>query len=987
MTITNGFHSNNNHHHSNNNRNSLSSADKHIEIYDMLMCADYQKLSAQIINSSNNIELYLPYLVELSTIIPDFDSLLFELIPDNLMISVIQEYLSLDFDSINEFIHNEFQTRKKLSHLNDRKDTFLDSITNPRIQFENGSADIKLKLVISDLIELLEYSEKQEIEQQQHIHQQQQLSPPFYHQQHHHLQQQFKLFESSLFLDTPIYISELNIILSIITFKSSDLIDIKDEIELLSNIIANRPDQIWFKESLLQQKESLTSFNEIRDLLLSTIEKTAQQQHSSKKQKIIIKSILRLYCGFNGLLGIKLNSSEVNALCEGLLKMIQPNIALIVKNILGYRPSIHTESLNQIGELLTKEIFTEALVSKKSASLPIIENLNSNDQNISIMCIYHLLSERIFEKYENDVGPWVWNQVLKSSTPIHYLLPSCLDQLSKNIIEPSITVNNTSFYMKRISEWSILNIFNNSGSNQYPMVVQVLVIYFVLRFNDSVIKFKNDQKGKNISYLIETSQLKEYSLEFLTKLPIQKCLTIIYSNPNDYFFIMPPFLYLMASQFPQFFNIGLLLLEEERISNPIEKFTFLPQFYSDSIFNNSKTNPSLEFLIGSLKKTLCQPTTTQLILRYLTTLSNSELLPYTLILIQYLLPILIQNRSSPGIEGLISPFSDIWSRVFPTSQSEIALKTINILTLIYSNEPSANIDSQLQLPPHQPLSSSSPSQYSHIDIISDPLMIFRSHPTGSGKQEEISTLILTQESSIIQLLLEICIIDRIQSTTTTTTTTSGEKNILYSMGLVNNNIVGDNKLPYDSADIEEIRCLICNFIHQIFIEKPLIIKLIHFQGYLPQLLPITTTHIPSMHICFEFLPELLNQPILEKQIFSIQLLSYLAEKYPLPKSLKICRLSLHRIVYNLNSFSGGGVGGSSSASSNTSANAATTTSSSTNCTLEDKEKFLHQILPAITRITKTFPILAEDCIQILMEQLPNKNNFYQNVKNQFNYEN
>jgi len=43
-------------------------------------------------------------------------------------------------------------------------------------------------------------------------------------------------------------------------------------------------------------------------------------------------------------------------------------------------------------------------------------------------------------------------------------------------------------------------------------------------------------------------------------------------------------------------------------------------------------------------------------------------------------------------------------------------------------------------------------------------------------------------------------------------------------------------------------------------------KLIHYQGYSPELLPVTTNGVPSMHICIDFVPELINQPSLEQKV-------------------------------------------------------------------------------------------------------------------------
>jgi integrator complex subunit 2 len=67
------------------------------------------------------------------------------------------------------------------------------------------------------------------------------------------------------------------------------------------------------------------------------------------------------------------------------------------------------------------------------------------------------------------------------------------------------------------------------------------------------------------------------------------------------------------------------------------------------------------------------------------------------------------------------------------------------------------------------------------------------------------------------------------------------------------------------------------------------------QGYPQELLPITVPGIPSMHICLDFIPELLSQPSLEKQVFAMDLVSHLAVQYALPKSLSVARLAINTL--------------------------------------------------------------------------------------------
>jgi hypothetical protein len=70
------------------------------------------------------------------------------------------------------------------------------------------------------------------------------------------------------------------------------------------------------------------------------------------------------------------------------------------------------------------------------------------------------------------------------------------------------------------------------------------------------------------------------------------------------------------------------------------------------------------------------------------------------------------------------------------------------------------------------------------------------------------------------------------------------------------------------------------------------------QGYPSELIEVIVKGVPSMHICLDFLQELMQQPSLNKQIFAIQLLSHLCIQYALPKSLNLCIMALN-LLYAL----------------------------------------------------------------------------------------
>lgn len=79
----------------------------------------------------------------------------------------------------------------------------------------------------------------------------------------------------------------------------------------------------------------------------------------------------------------------------------------------------------------------------------------------------------------------------------------------------------------------------------------------------------------------------------------------------------------------------------------------------------------------------------------------------------------------------------------------------------------------------------------------------------------------------------------------------------------------------------------CCYIHQRFLEKPLLIKIVHFQSYPPSLIQIMVEGVPSMHVCLEFLPEMLNAPSRVWSDFGIMLSGYLIKKYPIHARYKL----------------------------------------------------------------------------------------------------
>ena len=93
-----------------------------------------------------------------------------------------------------------------------------------------------------------------------------------------------------------------------------------------------------------------------------------------------------------------------------------------------------------------------------------------------------------------------------------------------------------------------------------------------------------------------------------------------------------------------------------------------------------------------------------------------------------------------------------------------------------------------------------------------------------------------------------------------------------------------------------------------------------------------------MHICLDWIPDLLAQPEAEKQVFAVDLASHLAIQYALPKALSVCRLAINTLTTLL------GV-----------------------LPAKDRVVLFMPVLSSLTRICLAFPPLADDCTALLFQ--------------------
>ncbi|CAN0059909.1 unnamed protein product, partial [Lampetra planeri] len=230
---------------------------------------------------------------------------------------------------------------------------------------------------------------------------------------------------------------------------------------------------------------------------------------------------------------------------------------------------------------------------------------------------------------------------------------------------------------------------------------------------------------------------------------------------------------------------------------------------------------------------------------------------------------------------------------------------------------------------------------------------------GDVTREELkNALLAAQDSAAVQILLEICLpeLDRAAASSSSSSSPpgistdsllgalrrrdpSGASTTVRSRRLRSPAGAGTQRAAAAARSRrQEVQGLVCSFLHQMFIADPNIAKLVHFQGYPSELLHVTVAGIPSMHICLDFLPELLSQPQLHKQLFALQLAARLSLHFPLPKSMAVARLALASMSALLGVLPG-----------------------------ERRASFLVPALPCVASLCRAFPSLYEDAVALLSQ--------------------
>ncbi|CAH1791964.1 unnamed protein product [Owenia fusiformis] len=625
------------------------------------------------------------------------------------------------------------------------------------------------------------------------------------------------------------------------------------------------------------------------------------------------------------LIAIHFHSNQTSAIVE------------LVSQTLGMKSAVKTNTLSRMKTIFTQEIFNEQVVTTHAVRVPVTANLNANMTGyLPIHCIYQLLKSRAFSKHKVQIKDWIFKQLCSSTTPIHPLLPPLINVYVNSIISPSNKSDHTN---SPITQKEIMTVFQDSvlvkhskltgdhfrksrsfSVDEWPQVgeygsqftTQILLLFYLLQYEDTRI---NNMK----TIVSQKRQVHQYSPSLLSQIPMKYLLQKAQRDQQQYAGLFSPILRLLASHYPQ------LCMVEDWLE---EEYTEMLTLQLSSC-NVTSHNTSPDLLHHAFTEIDTNDAALVLQLNCLMQLSAEDIIPYADALTMNLPRLL-----TPTVpRAILDQVKHVWLKLNTVMPRRLRVMTVNALRSkedasdqVMLSQDDLTQNPLLILRCQDAVYRSAPVLEVALRVLSaflqasraqlnqhiqaNPVLDHTQQQAVSLEREELKgALQSAQESAVVQILLEVCL----------PTTLEKDSNTLL-------------------TDLREVQCVIFSHIHQMFIAEPNLAKLVHFQGYDVSLLPLTVAAIPSMHICLDFIPELLSQPHLEKQVFAVVLVSYLSLQYPLPKALDVAKLAVSVLTTQLGVLKA-----------------------------DQRAEFFLPTLQPIVRIAKAFPPLVDDIVAFLQQ--------------------
>jgi hypothetical protein len=527
---------------------------------------------------------------------------------------------------------------------------------------------------------------------------------------------------------------------------------------------------------------------------------------------------------------------------------------------------LSAHAFTRLQHILMSSVLPTHRLLHQVASLPITSCLSATSESLALHCVLTLLTTvhlplakgrtakddrsnaaAAYVDFNIDLSPWLFAQLQHAVRPLHPLLLPLLDIFVQSVVAPRSALR--PFPPPALKELlsrepspeplhsaaKLTVTVSSSETSVVPVTrtAQLLFVYYILTFNAQLRTSAHyGQSDDNVATRgpYDVSDLFEYA----------ELWALLRDAEVHYPALYPPLLALVLAHAPQLTNARLLLAAE----------------CAQSLRMRSS------FSELSVPLSLSSP----LVAKMLERLQNAPV--FSVVELSALLPPLLSAalRERTG-SALVSRLAEVWCHsLYPQAPEALCLLSARALLAESTLTHQQLLTNPLHLFAfHSSLLEHPPLFSVFLHILHFYLTAARQHileqSANINKSDEGQLLIGVQQSAVVQLLGELCLCPSL--------------------------------CTLDEGIVSEVHGQICRFLHNMFIDDPDLVKVVHFQGYSSALIPLFVRGIPSLHIAFGFLPELLQHPQRTKQLFAIQLTAQLCTKYPIPRGLDVARQAVN----------------------------------------------------------------------------------------------
>ncbi|CAJ0898559.1 5331_t:CDS:10, partial [Entrophospora sp. SA101] len=222
--------------------------------------------------------------------------------------------------------------------------------------------------------------------------------------------------------------------------------------------------------------------------------------------------------------------------------------------------------------------------------------LSKDSQYISFKCFYTMIKGSVFQIGKVDIQPWIYNQIMQATTPIHFQLGPLIKAYAQSIFEGYLGEPSP---ITKIPENKIFGFFQDNLIE--ITAAHVLLFYFVLAYNKVVKDMKISCGQQSITI---DPQKSAYTPRLTEAIPVRRILFLTERCDNGvaYRNIYPDLLVYITNYYPEIFDIESLLMDEDRRRHESEVYELLEiavlNFHNTVEKTDAHSTQKLEYLIN-----------------------------------------------------------------------------------------------------------------------------------------------------------------------------------------------------------------------------------------------------------------------------------------------------------------------------------------------------------------------------------------------------